>query len=231
MKIVISGYGKMGKMVERAIAEKGLELAGATEDVVAFDPEIAQEAVCIDFTTPVAFRENFPAIARKFKAVVVGTTGWYDIKENVFNAFREQHTTLIWASNFSVGVNVTSAAVELISHLLASAGGYSPYIIEKHHIHKLDAPSGTAKTLADDVARYMNVDPQITSVRVGEIPGIHTIGFEGMNDRITVEHEAFGRQGFAAGAVLAATMTEKVTTGIYEFKKLFIDVLSNISVK
>ena len=221
MKIVISGYGKMGKMVEKVLAEQHIACAGTTEDVAAFSDETAREAVCIDFTTPAAFRANYPVLAKKFKAVVVGTTGWYDIKDDVFSVFRKAHTTLIWASNFSVGVTVTSAAVDLISGLLAKSGGYSPYLVEKHHIHKLDAPSGTAKTLAEVVEKNMRGEVPISSVRVGEIPGIHTIAFEGLNDRITVEHEAFSRQGFAQGAVRAATMTEKVATGVYEFKELF----------
>lgn len=221
MKVVISGYGKMGKMVEKVLAQRNITCAGTTEDVVSFDNEIAHDAVCIDFTTPTAFRSNYAALAKKFKAVVVGTTGWYDIKDEVFEAFIKEQKTLIWASNFSVGVMVTWAAVDLISRLLTKSGGYAPYLVEKHHVHKLDAPSGTAKTLAETVEENMKVKVPISSVRVGEIPGIHTVGFEGLNDRITVEHEAFSREGFAQGAVLAATMTSDVETGVYEFKELF----------
>lgn len=222
IEVVISGYGKMGKMVEQSLAEKNIACAGITDDVATFDDAVARDAVCIDFTTPDAFRHNYGVLARKFKAVVVGTTGWYDMSDEVFAAFKQAGTTLIWASNFSVGVNVTSAAVELVASLLAKSGGYSSYIVEKHHIHKLDAPSGTAKTLAHDVERGMGTLPAISSVRVGEIAGTHTVGFEGMSDRITIEHEAFSRKGFADGSVLAATMTEQLATGVYEFKELFL---------
>lgn len=221
MKIVISGYGKMGRMIENVIKARGLEIAGITEDVANFDKNIAKDSVCIDFTTPSAFRANYKVLAENFKAVVVGTTGWYDIKDEVFDCFRKCGTTLVWASNFSVGVNVMTAAVELISRLLGKSGGYSSYLVEKHHIHKLDAPSGTAKTLAAAVEKGLGTEPGISSVRIGEIPGIHTVGFESEADRITIEHEAFSRQGFAEGAVTAAQMTEGLE-GIHEFKELFL---------
>ena len=126
---------------------------------------------------------------------------------------------MIWASNFSIGVNVFFAVTEHISKLLGNAGGYSPYMVEMHHCHKLDAPSGTARSLADIVDCNMNTKTDIQSVRCGEIPGIHTIGFEGLNDRITMTHEAFSREGFAAGAVAAALKTEGLT-GVHEFKTL-----------
>ncbi len=220
VKVVISGYGKMGHMVEKTLIERGIEYAGWSEDIASFDKEVAKDCVCIDFTFPDSFRANYRTLAENFKAVVVGTTGWYDIKDEVFDYFRKCGTTLIWASNFSVGINVLSAAVEMVAKHLNKAGGYTPYIIEKHHCHKLDAPSGTAITLGEDVKRNMPGDVQITSVRAGEIPGIHTVSFEGINDRFTLEHEAFSRGGLAAGAVTAAQMTEGLE-GIYEFKELF----------
>ena len=95
-------------------------------------------------------------------------------------------------------------------------------MVEMHHCHKLDAPSGTAKTLAGIVDGNMGVETDVQSVRCGEIPGIHTVGFEGMNDRLTLTHEAFSREGFAAGAVEAALMTEGLT-GVHEFKDLFFE--------
>ncbi len=228
MKVYISGYGRMGHMVESVLADKGIECAGKSEDIQAVDKALSKECVCIDFTVPDAFRANYKYIAENFKAAVVGTTGWYDIADEVFAYFEKCKTPLIWASNFSVGVNVFSAAVEIVSSLLGKAGGYSPYIVEKHHCHKLDAPSGTAKTLAKIVDANMSVKTDVASVRVGELPGIHTVGFEGECDRITLEHEAFSRKGFAEGAVLAAGMAENIADSesadryVYEFRELFI---------
>lgn len=222
MKIVISGYGKMGRMIEKIVAERGLDYAGWSEDIASFDRDTAKDCVCIDFTTPEAFRNNYKAIAENFRAAVVGTTGWYDIKEEVFAYFEKCGTTLVWASNFSIGVIALTAAVGRVSEILAKAGGYSASIVEKHHIHKLDAPSGTALTLAAEVEKHISEPKvEIASVRIGELPGIHTVSFEGLNDRLTLEHEAFSRKGLAEGAVTAAQMTEGLE-GVHEFKNLIL---------
>ena len=221
MKLFISGYGKMGRMIEKIILDRGLEYAGWSEAVTETDPALAKQCVCIDFTTPAAFRANYKFLAENFGAVVVGTTGWADIKDEVFAYFKQCGTPMIWASNYSIGVNVFFAVTDYVSRLLGKTGGYSPYMVELHHCHKLDAPSGTARSLADIVDENMDVTTDIQSVRCGEIPGIHTIGFEGLNDRITMTHEAFSREGFAAGAVEAALMTEGLT-GVHEFKTLLM---------
>lgn len=221
MKFFISGYGKMGRMIEKIILDRGLEYAGWTEAVTETAPELAKECVCIDFTTPAAIRENYRFLAENFKAVVIGTTGWADIKDEVTAYFEKCGTPMIWASNFSIGVNVFFAVTDHISRMLGETGGYSPYMVEMHHCHKLDAPSGTARSLADIVDANMKVKTDIQSVRCGEIPGIHTIGFEGANDRITISHEAFSREGFAAGAVEAALRTEGLS-GVCEFRDIIL---------
>ena len=216
MKILISGYGKMGKMIEKIILSRNIGYAGWSEAVTETDPSLAKECVCIDFTTPDAFRANYRFLAENFKAVVVGTTGWADIREEVIAYFEKCGTSMIWATNFSIGVNMFFALTDFISGKLSRFGGYSPYMVEMHHCHKLDAPSGTARTLADIVDANMDVKTEIQSVRCGEIPGIHTVGFEGVNDRITLTHEAFSREGFAAGAVEAALLVDGMT-GVHEF--------------
>ena len=208
-------------MIEKIVLDRGIEYAGWSEAITDTDPALAKECVCIDFTTPSAFRSNYKFLAENFKAVVVGTTGWADIKDEVFAYFEKCGTPMIWASNFSIGVNVFFAVTEYISKLLGDAGGYSPYMVEMHHCHKLDAPSGTARSLGDIVDENMGTKVDIQSVRCGEIPGIHTIGFEGANDRITMTHEAFSREGFAAGAVEAALRTEGLT-GVHEFRDLLL---------
>lgn len=225
MKVFISGYGRMGHIVESVLAERGIVCAGVSENICNVDKDIAGGCVCVDFTVPEAFRVNYKFIAENFKAAVVGTTGWDDIRSEVSAYFKKCGTPLVWASNFSIGVNAFTAAVETVSKLLAKAGGYAPYIVEKHHCHKLDAPSGTARSLAAVIETDMKVSPNVASVRVGELAGVHTVGFEGGCDRITLEHEAFSRRGFAEGAVLAAGMADSLADSedgeiVWEFKDL-----------
>ena len=218
LKVIISGYGKMGHMVEKAMQERGVELVLATNDIRAVDPAVAKECVCIDFTTPDAFRANYPFIAQHFKAAVVGTTGWNDIKDDVKKAFDAAGTPMVYASNFSLGVNALFAAAAKASALLKGAG-YTPSIEEIHHVHKLDAPSGTAKTLGEVVEAALGQKPEITSIREGEVPGIHTLTLESGCDVLTFKHEAFSREGFAKGAVAAALLTEGLN-GVHEFSEL-----------
>lgn len=218
MKVIISGYGKMGHMVEAELKARGIELAEASEDISATEKSLAKECVCIDFTTPEAFRGNYRFIAQNFKAAVIGTTGWNDIKADVINAFEEAGTPMIYASNFSLGVNALFAAITKASEILRGAG-YKPEIEEIHHIHKLDAPSGTAKTMGELVERTLGEKPEITSVREGEVPGIHTLTLTSACDVLTLKHEAFSREGFAKGAVAAALLTEGLK-GVHEFSEL-----------
>lgn len=222
MKVVISGYGRMGHLVEDVLKRQGAEIVDVSEDVCSVPDDKARDAVCIDFTTPAAFRANYGEIARKFKAAIVGTTGWYDIKEDVFSAFESNKTSLVWASNFSIGVNALFASIERACCVL-KAHGYKASVEEIHHIHKLDAPSGTAKTIAGIIEFGLGEDVKITSKRIGEVPGIHTAEFVSVADKLVFTHEAFSREGFAEGAVAAAMMADKMEKcGIYEFKDLIL---------
>lgn len=218
LKVIISGYGRMGHMIEKELLKRGIELVEASENISATNPAVARECVCIDFTTPEAFRANYAFIARHFKAAVVGTTGWNDIQADVRRAFEEAGTPLIYASNFSLGVNALFAAAAKASALLKGAG-YVPTIEEIHHIHKLDAPSGTAITLGNLVEKALGEKPEISSVREGEVPGIHTLSLKSDCDELTLRHEAFSREGLAKGAVVAALMTEGLE-GVHEFSEL-----------
>lgn len=220
MKAVISGYGKMGHMIEGVLTHRGIEIAAITEDVTSISPELAKECVCIDFTTPEAFRANYKWLADNFKAVVVGTTGWDDIRTKVIGSFYVADTPMIYSANFSLGVNAVFAALEKVSEIL-KGHGYIPHIEEIHHAQKLDAPSGTAKAMAQIVGDKLGVKPDITSIRQGEVPGTHVVKFKGDFDKIKVSHEAFGREGFAEGAVAAAMMIEDVK-GVHEFKELLL---------
>lgn len=218
IKVIISGYGRMGHMVEKELQKRGIPLVEASEDITATDPAIARECVCIDFTTPEAFRANYPFIAKHFKAAVVGTTGWNDIEADVRKAFEEAGTTLIYASNFSLGVNALYAAITKVSEMLRGAG-YKAEIEETHHIHKLDAPSGTAKVMGKLVEEKLGEVPEIRSIREGEVPGIHTLTLTSAEDKLSLRHEAFSREGLAKGAVIAALMTED-HQGVHEFSEL-----------
>lgn len=218
IKVIISGYGRMGHMVEKELQKRGIPLVEASENITGTKPEVARECVCIDFTTPEAFRANYPFIAQHFKAAVVGTTGWNDIEADVRKAFEAAGTPLIYASNFSLGVNALFAAAAKASALLKGAG-YTPQIEEIHHIHKLDAPSGTAITLGNLVEKTLGEKPEISSVREGEVPGIHTLTLKSDCDVLTLRHEAFSREGLAKGAVVAALMTEGLE-GVHEFSEL-----------
>ena len=218
IKVVISGYGRMGHMIEAELKRRGIEVVMASEDICSVPEDVARECVCIDFTWPDAFRANYEFIARHFKAAVVGTTGWKDIEPQVIKAFEDAGTTLIYTSNFSLGVNALFAAVTRVSGLLKGAG-YVPTIEEIHHIHKLDAPSGTAIMLGDMIEEGLGVKPEITSVREGEVPGIHTVTLQSEVDKLTFRHEAFSRECLARGAVVAALMTEGLS-GVHKFSDL-----------
>lgn len=207
-------------MVEVALLRRGLELAEASEDVCSVDPALAAQCVCIDFTTPAAFRENYKWMATHFKAVVVGTTGWDDIFEDVVGAFNAAGTPMVYSSNYSIGVNAVFAALEKVGSIL-KGNGYVPHIEEIHHVHKLDAPSGTAKTMASIVDQSLGIRPDITSIRQGEVPGTHVVKFKSEVDKIKISHEAFSREGFADGAVLAAILTEGLV-GVHSFKELIL---------
>ena len=220
MKVIISGYGKMGHMVEAALQRRGIELVRASEDICSIPREVAKECVCIDFTTPEAFRANYKTIAANFKAAVVGTTGWNDICSEVFAAFDAAGTPLIWGSNFSVGVIALFAGVARACEVL-KGHGYTPRVEEIHHIHKLDAPSGTAKSIGSIIEQKLGIKPEIGAQRIGEVPGTHTAEFLSEVDKLTFTHEAFSRQGFAEGAVVAALMTEGLS-GVHEFKELIL---------
>ena len=150
----------------------------------------------------------------------MGTTGWYDMKEDVFAAFEAAGTPLIWGSNYSVGVIALFAGIARACQVL-KGHGYTPHVEEIHHIHKLDAPSGTAKSIGVLISDFLGEEPKIDSQRIGEVPGTHIAEFLSEVDKLTFTHEAFSRQGFAEGAVDAALMTEGLT-GCHEFKDLIL---------
>ena len=218
MDIAIVGYGRMGREVEKVCKERGHNVIKIVGSIDQMPDKDMPEVTAIDFTTPDAFRENYKKLSEKFKAIVAGTTGWDAIKDAVINHFTKIKKSFIYSSNFSLGINIYYEILERLTSVTSSTGTYEPYVLELHHNKKLDAPSGTAKRIESILnKRYDNV--QISSVRCGDIKGIHETGFESGFDRITLRHEAYSREGFALGAVLAAEWLEN-ENGIWEFKDI-----------
>ncbi len=200
----------MGHMIEQIALSRGHEIVCTIDkdNLSDFDsPAFASADVAIEFTTPATAKDNILRAWEHNVPVVCGTTGWNVDELRMKNdELREQtgREWLVWKSNFSIGVNVLFELNKQLAALLAPYTQYTPSITEVHHIHKLDKPSGTAKTLADDLQKYQFANLPIDSIREGEVAGIHTVVWDSPEDTIEIKHIAKGRQGFALGAVLAA---------------------------
>lgn len=224
LKICLIGYGRMGQMVERVARERGHEIVLRIDkaDTNILDNELIAEAdVAIEFTTPEAAYTNCHRALERGVAVVSGTTAWTDGVAQLQELCSHNKTmSFLWSSNFSLGVNLFWELNRQAARLMQSISGYRLSIEEIHHTHKLDAPSGTAITLAETVlserADLSSWSPfcgedevkkgilPIKSIRKGEVAGIHRLAYTSSVDKITLEHEAFSREGFALGAVVAA---------------------------
>ena len=236
MKIALIGYGKMGHMIEEIALSRGHEIVSIidlnnSED---FDSEAFKRAdVAIEFTSPTAAYGNYLRAFKSGVKVVSGSTGWMkEHKADVQRLCTEEGNTLFWASNFSLGVAIFSAVNKYLARIMNRFPEYDVTMEETHHVHKLDAPSGTAITLAEQIIERVdrkndwvlgeehNADGSVTgtkehpaeqlridSVRRGEVPGIHSVVYDSPADSITITHDAHSRRGFALGAVLAAEYT------------------------
>lgn len=212
MKIALIGYGKMGHEVERIARSRGHEIVSVIDidNKEDFHSEAFRSAdVAIEFSAPSAAYANVKDAFAQGVKVVSGTTGWFKDHEAEMTALCSEGNTLFWSSNYSLGVAIFSAVNRYLANIMNGFDGYAVSMEEIHHIHKKDAPSGTAITLADAiVAEIDRVDEvPINSVREGEVPGIHSISYDSEADRITITHDAHNRSGFALGAVLAAEFT------------------------
>lgn len=208
MKVALIGYGKMGQMIESVARERGHEIVCIIDPITSTDavdsPAFRSADVAIEFSRPDAAEANVRAAIAQGVPVVSGTTGW-DVAALQAELQGQDHPGVIWSSNYSIGVNILFAVNGYLAQLLQKAGGYDSSIIEVHHVHKLDAPSGTAKTLREDIISQMpDVSCPIESIREGEVPGIHEVRWESEADSLSLRHEAKSRKGFALGAVLAA---------------------------
>jgi 4-hydroxy-tetrahydrodipicolinate reductase len=234
VKVAVVGHGKMGREVEAVLRERGHEPLVVGRDGP-FPPSCP---VGIDFTRADAVPANVKRAMDAGARYVVGTTGWNDQMAPVRDLVERAAGGLVHASNFSVGVNLFFRIVREASALLARFPDYDPYILERHHRHKQDAPSGTAKTLAAILesaggrrakAAIALEGPlpedrfHVAAVRAGGIVGEHTVGFDSGGDEILLEHRARSRRGFAEGAVVAAEWIA-TRTGFYGFDAVLEDV-------
>ncbi|SES69443.1 4-hydroxy-tetrahydrodipicolinate reductase [Prevotella sp. kh1p2] len=249
MKIALIGYGKMGKMIEQIAKDRGHQIVSIidVDNQEDFDsPEFASADVAIEFTNPTSAYANYLRAFSHNVKVVSGSTGWMkDHKAEVEALTRDGKQTLFWASNFSIGVAIFAAVNKYLARIMNAFPQYDVRMEETHHVHKLDAPSGTAITLAEDIVdsldrksswvkgTFLAADGTTTgkaeaapdeiaidSVRRGEVPGIHTVTYDSEADRITITHDAHSRKGFALGAVLAAEYTQN-HTGLLTTSDLF----------
>ena len=235
MKIALIGYGKMGHMIEQIARERGHEIVSIIDidNAEDFQSEaFASADVAIEFTAPQAAYGNVMQAFNKNVKVVSGSTGWFaDHREEMEQLCREGKT-LFWASNFSVGMAIFQALNRYLANIMNQFPSYDVSMEETHHVHKLDHPSGTAITLAENILKEIDrkdswaedtTQPEklrIDSIRRGEVAGIHTVRYDSPADLITISHDAHSRQGFALGAVLAAEYTAR-HNGLLSTRDLF----------
>ena len=216
MKIALLGYGKMGHEIEKIALERGHQICLKKTPNDSFD-ELEKADVAIDFSIPQAAVANISAAIEKNIPVVSGTTGWLEQFEAITQLCQQKNGAFLYASNFSLGVNIFFEINKKLAQLVSPTEAYRCEVEEIHHTQKLDAPSGTALSLIEDIithSTYNNwvlapTDAQpdellVTAKRIDKVPGTHTITYTSAVDKISIEHEAFSRQGFALGAVIAA---------------------------
>lgn len=223
MRIALIGYGKMGKTIERIARERGHQIVSIIDinNPEEFQSDAFKSAdVAIEFTIPATAYDNYVKSFAAGVPVVSGTTGWLDRLNDIKEKCRNGGQTFFYASNFSLGVNIFFAVNRYLAKIMNNFPAYDVRMTEAHHIHKLDAPSGTAISLAEDLMEEVErkdrwvletaenpTDLPIHVIREGEVPGRHEIVYESEVDSIRIEHDAKNRDGLALGAVLAAEFT------------------------
>ncbi len=220
MKLAIVGYGKMGKLIEQLAPEYGFAVHARLDD--GYNPDLLKGSdVAIEFSTPHAALGNIEILATLGIPTVVGTTGWLEHMDRVRNAVAKGGAGLVWAANFSIGVNVFLRAVhETAQNYWRNEPAYGSWAWEIHHSTKKDAPSGTLLALINEMkaAGYQRAI-DTSSNRAGSHPGTHEIGFDSGADTITLRHTARSREGFARGALKAAQWIPG-KKGVFEFKEI-----------
>ena len=236
MKVAIIGYGKMGHEIEQVLLSRGHSVALIIDQDNAHDlcaEKLAGVDVAIEFTTPTTAYSNVRTCIECGTPVVSGTTGWHDKLEELQTLCRERGSSMIWSSNYSLGVNITFRLNRYLAELMNRFDAYNVDIEEIHHTQKKDAPSGTAISLANDIIarverkqRWLNEPTEetdaiaITSLREGMVPGTHTVTYTSEDDKIEVRHTLFSRRALALGAVVAAEFVAP-RKGVFTIDDLF----------
>ena len=240
MKVAILVYGKMGHIVEKVLRERNHEVVAVIDNLDDWQTRadnFRKAEVAIDFSEP---STAVPNMLRAFEAnvpIVVGTTGWHDRLDEVREQCAAHSGRLVYGANFSIGVNIFFKVNQLLSKLMNTQSRYEVAMEETHHIHKKDAPSGTAIHLAKDIINevdslkewqltpcdHTRVVLPITAIREDEVPGTHVVTWSSPEDDIEIRHTAHGREGFARGAVHAAEWLVLQPAGVYPFEKCLID--------
>jgi 4-hydroxy-tetrahydrodipicolinate reductase len=227
MKLALIGYGKMGKIIEQIAISRGHTIAGKSSSKEPIETvDFSKVDVAIEFTTPSFAVRHIEHCLDNNTPIVVGTTAWNEQLPYVKTLVEQKEGTLLHASNFSIGVNVFFDINKRLAKLMANHSDYKPSLEETHHVHKLDAPSGTAVTIANDIMlendkleswklgeeKAPEVKPwqlPVTSYRKPEVPGTHLVTYESPIDTIQISHTAHSREGFALGAVIAAEFIQE----------------------
>lgn len=222
MKILVLGRGKTGALVADVARERGHEVISLAsqdnQDGRGLTPELLKKIdVVVEFTAPHAVIANVIRCVESKVPMVVGTTGWYQHMEKVRELVKERKAALLYGSNFSIGMNFFFKAVQAIAPILKN--NYRGNIVERHHVHKKDKPSGTAVTLQKILESGSGQKVEVASVREGDTVGMHLVMLDSANDTILLTHDAKNRLGFAEGAVRAAEWIQG-KTGFYEFPEI-----------
>jgi len=249
MRLALIGYGKMGKIIESLAVARGHQIVAIIDpaggDRVArrlTAKAVGSADVCIEFTTPHAAAGNLLRLGQLGKRVVTGTTGWFERLDDVAAVVARRRAALLYGANFSVGVNLFYRLVERAAELFGSLADRDVSIHEAHHRAKADAPSGTARRLAEIILARSRVknrlapqaldrpvapaELQIASTRAGWITGIHRVGIESAHDSILLEHRAHSREGFADGALRGAEWLAAAPPGLYRFEDVLDEILA-----
>ncbi len=230
MKIALIGHGAMGQLVAAEARKAGDDVGTiitsgeSAQDVDRLSEKLRGHDVAIDFSVAALVLKSIEACARASVPLVEGTTGWNDHLSEARMIIERCGGSLVYGANFSVGVSIFYRIVERAAALFAAVDGYAPFIEEAHHSRKRDAPSGTALRLREVMSEHLGSEIPTSSTRAGHIPGTHRVGFDSEADQIRLTHEARSRQGFAAGALLAAHWIIG-RTGVFEFSEVMEEIL------